>query len=88
MKRPFANFFKTTANQNETIIVEINSEKVRENNLEVSKVKDVVLEVLENLRKADLDVFAELKEQSEERAQTKLGCVPPCSALKSPNTIS
>lgn len=59
----------TRPNQNETIIVEINSEKVRENNLEVSKVKDVVLEVLENLRKADLDVFAELKEQSEERAQ-------------------
>lgn len=59
----------TRPNQNETIIVEINSEKVRENNLEVSKVKDVVLEVLENLRKADLDVFTELKEQSEERAQ-------------------
>lgn len=59
----------TRPNQNETIIVEINSEKVRENNLEVSKVKDVVLEVLENLRKADLDVFAELKEQSEDRAQ-------------------
>jgi hypothetical protein len=59
----------TRPNQNETIIVEINSEKVRENNLEVSKVKDVVLEVLENLRKADLDIFTELKEQSEDRAQ-------------------
>lgn len=56
-------------NQNETIIVEINSEKVRENNLEVSKVKDVVLEVLENLRKADLDIFTELKNQAEDRAQ-------------------
>lgn len=55
--------------QKETIIVEINTEKVRENNLEVSKVKDVVLEVLENLRKADLDIFSELKDQSEARAQ-------------------
>lgn len=62
----------SSANQtkhNETIIVEINTEKVKENNLEVSKVKDVVLEVLENLRKADLDIFTELKTQSEERAE-------------------
>lgn len=57
---------------NETIIVEIKSDKVRENNLEVSKVKDVVLEVLENLRKADLDIFTELKVQADDRAQ-KLG---------------
>lgn len=56
--------------QNETVILKINTEKVKENNLEVSKVKDVVLEVLENLRKADLDVFSELKAQSEERAET------------------
>ena len=59
----------TNVKQNETIIVEINTQKVRENNLEVSKVKDVVLEVLENLRKADLDIFSELKVQSEDRAQ-------------------
>ena len=60
---------KNQSNHNETIIVEINTEKVKENNLEVSKVKDVVLEVLENLRKADLDIFTELKSQSEERAE-------------------
>ena len=60
---------KSQSNHNETIIVEINTEKVKENNLEVSKVKDVVLEVLENLRKADLDIFTELKSQSEERAE-------------------
>jgi len=60
---------KNQSNHNETIIVEINTEKVKENNLEVSKVKDVVLEVLENLRKADLDIFTELKTQSEERAE-------------------
>lgn len=63
------NFSSAENTPNETIIVEIKSDIVRENNLEVSTVKDVVLEVLENLRKADLDIFAELKDQSENRAQ-------------------
>ena len=58
--------------QQEAIIVEIDTEKVRENNLEVSEVRDVVLEVLENLRKSDLDIFTELKEEADKRAQ-KLG---------------
>ena len=34
--------------------------------------RDVVLEVLENLRKSDLDIFTELKEEADKRAQ-KLG---------------
>lgn len=58
--------------QQEAIIVEIDTEKVKENNLEVSEVRDVVLEVLENLRKSDLDIFTELKEEADKRAQ-KLG---------------